>query len=583
MSESEPKKRLHDIRTERRIDQLLRASTIWPALSRYRNLLEQLVQVAQDHPVTRLWRRIDQYEFSSAESLIASFQDDKEFSSYLINIYDATSGSAMKDPDKTLEQLVEDFQVLLTSRKIDIARKAKLEQLRHDTENSFSFPVAQTQTVMNSSFFENDFLDELTQRINGPAFLGRFLKIQARGNRHYAVCPFHKDNKPSFLIRDDGSFYCFGCHEKGTIFNFLMKRNGLSFPEVVKEVAQFVDMPLSTQQGRAGPSNEQHLIPVSSAPEEPPQFDRSFENQLADESKFKPKKRLPLYYYSDQTRRHTNYMLCASTTWPALSEYRALLEQLVQVAEDHPVTRLWLMIDRNLYEFSSAESLIASFQYDKEFSDYLIERYDASSESAMGKDPNKTLEEFCDYLIERCDESAMRKDPDKTLEQLIENFQVLLTSQKIEIEKKAALEQLRQDTETKGNLSKPRFNTEDATEEETRTPTQHTPTPRDEVAYGREIVELETILIALVPVFIFLEVVIGIALYCMWLHQLMEWLGGFFGFIVATFLVPGALIYPVVHWWVEGYWPEIYLWFYLAGILVAVARSLATTWSSPSN
>ncbi len=116
------------------------------------------------------------------------------------------------------------------------------------------------QIAPNSGYFGSDFLDELTQRINGPAFLGRFLKIQARGNRHYAVCPFHKDSKPSFLIRDDGSFYCFGCQKKGTVFNFLMDRNGLSFPEAVKEVAQFVGMPLPTQQGRKGPSKEQQVL-----------------------------------------------------------------------------------------------------------------------------------------------------------------------------------------------------------------------------------------------------------------------------------------------------------------------------------
>ena len=105
--------------------------------------------------------------------------------------------------------------------------------------------------------FDREFLSDLTNRLDGPAFLSRYLKVEKSGDRHRALCPFHKDSKPSMYIRDDGSFYCFGCQKKGSIFNFLMEQNGASFPDAVKEVAQFLGVPLPERRGSRGPTKEQ--------------------------------------------------------------------------------------------------------------------------------------------------------------------------------------------------------------------------------------------------------------------------------------------------------------------------------------
>ncbi|MCY3859774.1 MAG: DNA primase [Gammaproteobacteria bacterium] len=105
--------------------------------------------------------------------------------------------------------------------------------------------------------FGREFLSDLTNRLDGPAFLSRYLKVEKSGDRHRALCPFHKDSKPSMYIRDDGSFYCFGCHKKGSIFNFLMEQNGVNFPDAVKEVAQYLGVPVPERRGSGGPTKEQ--------------------------------------------------------------------------------------------------------------------------------------------------------------------------------------------------------------------------------------------------------------------------------------------------------------------------------------
>ena len=105
--------------------------------------------------------------------------------------------------------------------------------------------------------FGREFLNDLTNRLDGPAFLSRYLKVERSGDRHRSLCPFHKDSKPSMYIRDDGSFYCFGCHKKGSVFNFLMEQNGSSFPDAVKEVAQYLGVPVPEGRRSAELTREQ--------------------------------------------------------------------------------------------------------------------------------------------------------------------------------------------------------------------------------------------------------------------------------------------------------------------------------------
>lgn len=105
-----------------------------------------------------------------------------------------------------------------------------------------------------------EFLSTLTERLDGPAFIGKYLKLLLRGDRHYAVCPFHQDSKPSLLVRRDGSYYCFGCHKKGSVFNFLMEHSSTTFPEAVSEVAQYVGVPMPARSGQSGPTQEQQTL-----------------------------------------------------------------------------------------------------------------------------------------------------------------------------------------------------------------------------------------------------------------------------------------------------------------------------------
>ena len=85
----------------------------------------------------------------------------------------------------------------------------------------------------------DDFAQLVKQQADIVRVVGEYVKLRKTGAQNYTgLCPFHKEKTGSFSVNaTHGYFYCFGCHEKGDIFTFVMKMDGLSFPEAVRAVA----------------------------------------------------------------------------------------------------------------------------------------------------------------------------------------------------------------------------------------------------------------------------------------------------------------------------------------------------------
>ena len=85
----------------------------------------------------------------------------------------------------------------------------------------------------------DDFAQLVKQQADIVRVIGEYLKLRKTGAQNYTgLCPFHKEKTGSFSVNaTHGYYYCFGCHEKGDVFNFVMKMEGLSFPEAVRAVA----------------------------------------------------------------------------------------------------------------------------------------------------------------------------------------------------------------------------------------------------------------------------------------------------------------------------------------------------------
>ena len=70
--------------------------------------------------------------------------------------------------------------------------------------------------------------------------------LKKAGKNYLGLCPFHSEKTPSFSVSPDKQiFHCFGCGTGGNVFTFIMKHQGLAFPDAVKSLANRfgIDLP----------------------------------------------------------------------------------------------------------------------------------------------------------------------------------------------------------------------------------------------------------------------------------------------------------------------------------------------------
>ena len=69
--------------------------------------------------------------------------------------------------------------------------------------------------------------------------VGRYTRLKPGSKgEHVGLCPFHDDTNPSLSVNQEKLlFHCFGCGAEGDIFNFVMKVEGVEFPEALRSVA----------------------------------------------------------------------------------------------------------------------------------------------------------------------------------------------------------------------------------------------------------------------------------------------------------------------------------------------------------
>ena len=66
-----------------------------------------------------------------------------------------------------------------------------------------------------------------------------YIDLKKAGKDYRGLCPFHGEKDPSFYVSPQkGIFHCFGCAAGGSVFNFVMKMENLSFVESVQLLAQ---------------------------------------------------------------------------------------------------------------------------------------------------------------------------------------------------------------------------------------------------------------------------------------------------------------------------------------------------------
>jgi DNA primase len=94
-------------------------------------------------------------------------------------------------------------------------------------------------------------LDDIRARLPVSQVVGRKVQLKKAGREWKGLSPFKQERTPSFYINDQKGFYhCFASGEHGDIFTFLMKTEGLSFPEAIERLAEEAGVPLPKGEAR---------------------------------------------------------------------------------------------------------------------------------------------------------------------------------------------------------------------------------------------------------------------------------------------------------------------------------------------
>lgn len=110
--------------------------------------------------------------------------------------------------------------------------------------------------------FPPQFLDELRNRVSLEDVVGKRVKLIRRGREYVGLSPFQKEKTPSFtVVPDKGFYHCFSSGEHGDVIDFVMKTEGLSFPEAVERLAAEAGMeiPVDTPEERERSRQRQSL------------------------------------------------------------------------------------------------------------------------------------------------------------------------------------------------------------------------------------------------------------------------------------------------------------------------------------
>ena len=83
--------------------------------------------------------------------------------------------------------------------------------------------------------FDRIFLDELSARNDIVEIVSQYVQLKKSGANYFGLCPFHNEKTGSFSVSPDKQiFHCFGCGAGGGVITFIMKAEGLTFPDAVR-------------------------------------------------------------------------------------------------------------------------------------------------------------------------------------------------------------------------------------------------------------------------------------------------------------------------------------------------------------
>jgi DNA primase len=91
-----------------------------------------------------------------------------------------------------------------------------------------------------------DFVEQLKSSVDIVGVVGEYVRLKKSGTQRYmGLCPFHSEKTPSFTVHVVHQFYkCFSCGAGGDVVKFVMEKEGISFYEALKLLAERYGIPM---------------------------------------------------------------------------------------------------------------------------------------------------------------------------------------------------------------------------------------------------------------------------------------------------------------------------------------------------
>jgi len=88
-------------------------------------------------------------------------------------------------------------------------------------------------------------IDEIKTRLNIADVIGKRVTLKKAGRNFKALCPFHSEKTPSFIVSPERqTFKCFGCGKGGSVIDFVMEYEHVDFAEALATLADLAGVKL---------------------------------------------------------------------------------------------------------------------------------------------------------------------------------------------------------------------------------------------------------------------------------------------------------------------------------------------------